>query len=149
MTTEIAPRAEVPAPTPEYAKSLSQPALQEHRTRIGLEVKAVLSAYFQPQEEPETRAMQLAWWCDELQDWTHEQVVWGLRAWNRDNPRTRPTPGDIVRLLKLTRGKRVVARLQQQKQPGPPKETVTPEQMAEIRAEVARAADKMTGVTND
>lgn len=145
MGTQLTTANGIPAPTPQVAKSLSPQELQEHRQKIAFEVRVVMTAYFQPSEDEPTKAAQLAWWCDELQDWMHEQVVWGLRQWNRDNPRTRPTPGDIVRLLKLTRGKRVVARLQQQKQPEPPKETVTPEQMAEIRAEVMRAADKMTG----
>lgn len=64
----------------------------------------MLSAYFQPSEAQEVRTGQLAWWCDELQDWGHEQIVWGLREWNRMNPRLRPTPGDIVSLLKAKRG---------------------------------------------
>ena len=64
----------------------------------------VLSAYFQPHEADDIKAAQLAWWCDELQDWTREQVVWGLRDWNRRNPRLRPTPGDILSILKTMRG---------------------------------------------
>jgi len=46
-----------------------------------------------------------------LQDWTREQVVWGLRQWNRDNPRARPTPGDILGTLKAMRGKKEAERL--------------------------------------
>jgi hypothetical protein len=80
---------------------------------IASEVKVVLSAYFQPHEAEEIKAAQLAWWCDELEDWTHEQVVWGLRKWNRDNPRLRPTPGDIVAVLKLARGRKLVAQSRQ------------------------------------
>ncbi|WP_083195215.1 hypothetical protein [Pararhodobacter sp. CCB-MM2] len=53
--------------------------------------------------------MQLSWWCDELQDWTLEQAVWGLRKWNREHPRTRPTPGDIVVILKAERGRQKAA----------------------------------------
>lgn len=64
----------------------------------------VLSAYFQPHESADIQTAQLAWWADELQDWTREQVVWALRKWNRDEPRRRPTPGDILRLLKSKRG---------------------------------------------
>jgi len=66
----------------------------------------MLSAYFDPSESDEVKAGLLAWFCDELQDWKHEQVVWGLREWNRDNPRRRPTPGDIVAILKRARGEK-------------------------------------------
>ncbi len=66
----------------------------------------MLSAYFDPSESDEVKAGLLAWFCDELQDWKHEQVVWGLREWNRENPRRRPTPGDIVAILKRARGEK-------------------------------------------
>lgn len=66
----------------------------------------MLSAYFDPSESDEVKSGLLAWFCDELQDWTHEQVVWSLRTWNRENPRRRPTPGDIVSILKRARGEK-------------------------------------------
>lgn len=100
-----------PAPTPQIARSLSPQGLEDHRRAIASEVKTVLSAYFQPHEADEIKAAQLAWWCDELQDWTREQVVWGLRQWNRDNPRARPTPGDILSILKAMRGKKEAERI--------------------------------------
>jgi len=62
-------------------------------------VRVVLSAYFQPHESEEVKAAQMRWWCDELEDWHPEQVVWALRKWNRENPRLRPTVGDIVKIL--------------------------------------------------
>jgi hypothetical protein len=78
--------------------------LLEHRQNLVSEVRVVLSAYFQPHETAEVVTAQLAWWADEMQDWTREQVVWGLRKWNRDEPRRRPTPGDVLRILKRQRG---------------------------------------------
>jgi len=111
MGTEITARREMPPATPQIAKSLSPQDLRDHRAGIASEVKVVLSAYFQPPEAEEIRAAQLAWWCDELQDWTREQVVWALRQWNRDNPRARPTPGDIVRICKEARGRKIAASL--------------------------------------
>ena len=69
-------------------------------------MRTVLSAYFQPHESEEIRASQLAWWCDELQDWHREQIVWALRKWNREHPRHRPTPGDIATICKAERGRR-------------------------------------------
>lgn len=133
MGTDIE-RRDIPAPTPQIAASLSQQDLREHRAGIASEVKVVLSAYFQPHEAEDIKAAQLAWWCDELQDWTREQVVWGLRDWNRSNPRLRPTPGDIVSILKHERGKKyakVVVR-----KPDPPRDRATPEQKAAILEDV-------------
>lgn len=132
MGTEVAKR-DIPAPTPEISKSLSQQGLREHRAGIASEVKVVLSAYFQPHEAEDIKAAQLAWWCDELQDWTREQVVWALRQWNRDKPRTRPTPGDIVAICKEARGKKYAATAPKD----PPKqdrERVSTDRAAEIMA---------------
>lgn len=111
MGTEIAHRIEWPAPTPQIAKSLSPQALHDHRAGIASEVKVVLSAYFQPHESDDIKAAQLAWWCDELQDWQRVQVVWALREWNRQNPRLRPTPGDILRLCIYARGRAEAAKI--------------------------------------
>ena len=130
MGTEVTKGAVLPAPTPQHAKSLSPQELRDHRAKIAFDVRTVLSAYFQPHEAEEIRAAQLAWWCDELQDWTQEQVLWGLRKWNRDNPRHRPTPGDILMILKEARGRKVAASF--------PKQPSTPEPQSKIiTAEVA------------
>ena len=95
---------DVPTVTPEVTKSLSPQEVEDHRAKIAFEVGIVLSVYFQPQEDAATRAGQLAWWCDELEDWKQEQVVWALRDWNRSKPRIRPTPGDILAILNTKRG---------------------------------------------
>jgi len=101
---EVAARAawriELPSPTPNAASSLSPPELAEHRERLIFEVKIVLSAYFTPALGEQVEAATLAWWADELQDWAPHQARIALRKWNAENPRTRPTPGDIVRVLK-------------------------------------------------
>ena len=96
-----------------------------------------MSAYFQPQESAAVRAAQLAWWADELEDWSHEQVVWALRKWNREEPRNRPTPGDIVALLKAERGRRWAAGLAPR--PEPARKPVTAERAAEILAKAGLA----------
>jgi hypothetical protein len=102
---------------------------------IASEVKIVLAAYFDPSESDEVKAGLLAWFCDELQDWTHEQVVWALRSWNRENPRRRPTPGDIVGLLKKARGQKLAkAKIDA---PVPEHQGMTPERAAEVAAELA------------
>lgn len=143
MGTEIASRREIPPPTPQFAKSLSPQKLEEHRARIAFDVRTVLSAYFQPHEAEEIKAAQLAWWCDELQDWTQDQVLWGLRKWNRDHPRQRPTPGDIVAILKEARGRKIAASLPKQPET-PPRQVVTPEAAAEILARAGIGAKRAT-----
>ena len=132
MGTNIA-RRDIPAPTPQIAASLSQQDLREHRTNLASEVRVVLSAYFQPHEAEDINAAQLAWWCDELQDWTREQVVWGLSDWNRNNPRLRPTPGDIVAILKRERGKKYAKSATPA--PAPERKPIDASRAAEIMAE--------------
>jgi hypothetical protein len=146
MGTEIAMRREIPPATPQIAKSLSPQQLAEHRAKIAFDVKTVLSAYFQPHEADEIRAAQLAWWCDELQDWTQEQVLWGLRKWNREHPRARPTPGDVVAILKEARGKKVAASLPKQ-DPEPERQRISAEQAQAIlrAAGVARIQSNRNG----
>ena len=136
-------RAPIAAPTPQVARSLSPQQLDAHRETIASEVKTVLSAYFQPHEDERIKAAQLAWWCDELEDWTHEQVVWGLRKWNRDNPRARPTPGDIVAILKQARGKKIASQMKEQENRPEPREKLSPERAAEIVREAGFAVRRM------
>jgi hypothetical protein len=137
---------QIPTPTPRHDKLMSPAELVDHRAKIAFEVKTVLSAYFQPHEAEEIKAAQLAWWCDDLQAWTREQVVYGLRKWNKDNPRVRPTPGDIVRILEQTRGKKEAERMAAARKPEPPKasERITPEAASEIMARAGFSAKRMT-----
>lgn len=57
-----------------------------------------------------------------MQDWTQEQVLWALRKWNREKPRIRPTPGDIVAICKLARGRKLAADIPKQEAGGNVKE---------------------------
>jgi hypothetical protein len=138
-------RRDIPPPTPQVAASLSPQQLADHRGKIALEVQTVLSAYFTPNEAEPIRAAQLAWWCDELQDWTQEQVVWALRKWNRTNPDKRPTPGHILAICKDTRGRKIAAELAKAKPPPDPERVpATPEQASAILAEYGfRVAKRM------
>jgi len=67
-----------------------------------------------------------------LQDWTRENVIWALRQWNRDNPRIRPTPGDILRLCNAARGRWAASLMEKQKQQQPKPKPVSPDMAAEI-----------------
>jgi hypothetical protein len=143
MTTALTIH-KVPTPTPQHDKSLSRQELSDHRAQIASEVKIVLSAYFLPHEAEEIRAGQLAWWCDELQEWAQEQIVWALRQWNRDNPRARPTPGDIVAMLKIARGRKEALRTKAQAASEPEaREPLTPEQTARMAEAGNRAVAAM------
>jgi hypothetical protein len=135
-------RRDIPPPTPQVAQSLSPQALHDHRAMIASEVRVVLSAYFQPSEAEDVKAAQLAWWCDELQDWTRQQVVWGLRKWNREHPRARPTPGDIVALMKDQRGKAEAARATKE---APPPDPIRKLPSAEERREIAKRVSEQVG----
>ena len=139
-------RRVIPPATPELTKSLSQQEVVEHRQRIASEVRVVLSAYFQPHEDDAIKAAQLAWWCDELEDWTQEQVVWGLRKWNREEPRKRPTPGDILSILKAQRGKTEAAKMDPLP-PTPERKPVSEEAAAEILAKAGFEIDGNGRVT--
>ena len=134
----------VPSPTPELSKSLSPQKLEEHRTRIGREVQIILSAYFQPRESPDVIAGQIAWWCDELEDWTIEQIVWAMRKWNRDNPYRRPTVGHIVKMLKAARGAKLAGEVKRQAAQEPPVDRVDPETAARILKEAGFAPKRMS-----
>lgn len=129
--------AAIPASTPQIAQSLSRQELSEHRGRIAFDVRVTLSAYFDPSEAEDVKAGLLAWFCDELQDWKHEQVVWALREWNRERPRHRPSPGDIVAILKRKRGEKVARELAALPKPGDaPKDRISDDRRRAIMAEM-------------
>lgn len=113
-----------------------------HRQKICFDVRVLLSAYFQPSEPEEIRTAQLAWWGDALEDWHHQSVVYALRQWNLDNPRLRPTPGDIVSLMKRLRGERMAKRQVRKEQPKPEEPNVT-KISDETRAELNDMVRKM------
>ena len=52
----------------------------------------------------------LADWCDELEDWTVDQVRWGLRNWRNSNPSKKPNPAHIVEILKARRGRELAVK---------------------------------------
>ena len=135
-----------PSPTPELTKQLSPEDIAAHRAKIASEVRVVLSAYFQPSETEQVRLAQMSWWSDTLEDWSLKQVVYALRKWNIDNPRLRPTPGDILKLLKTLRGKKEAERMrenapqvEEKKEP-----RITPERMQEILEEKGMTRAKVT-----
>jgi hypothetical protein len=139
MAQEIVTRAELPAPTPQIAKSLSPQELQDHRAKIAFEVRAHIRWF---ERDERVIAARLSWWCDELQDWTQEQVVWALRKWNRENPDKEPTPGHVLALMKEARGRKIAAQLPKP-EPAPDRKPVTKEAALEILAKAGFAPKGM------
>lgn len=76
----------------------------QHRSRIGFEVEVFLHAYWREGMDPLVKAGVLAWWADELEDWSVDQVRWALRKWCRDEPGKRANVGHILAILKRRRG---------------------------------------------
>lgn len=100
-------------------------------------MEVVLQGYWQADLAPEMKAAVMADWSDELEDWTVEQVRWGLRQWRRENSRRKPNPGDVLAILKEQRGKTEMAKLATLVRPEPERrEPVSAERASEILAEV-------------
>ena len=136
----------LPPPTPCVTSSMSPEECAVHRQKIAFEVEVVLDGYWHTQPPVELKAAVMADWADELEDWTLEQVRWGLRAWRRDNPRRKPNPGDILGILKTQRGKTEAAKLAAlpRQQPAP-RAPVTGEAAAEILARAGFAPRRVGG----
>lgn len=101
--------AELPAPTPNLTQSLSQQELDDHRAKIGIEVEVVLDGYWHNRPDQAVKALILADWMDELEDWTLDQIRFGLRKWRDLNASKKPNPAHISLLLKHERGLAYVA----------------------------------------
>jgi len=118
--------------------------LLEHRQGIVSEVRVVVFAGYVPTESPEIVTAYLAWWADELQDWTREQVVWGLRKFKRDTPGKRPEPGHILAILKQQRGAMEVERSKvNPASADEPRKPMTPEQIERMAEAGNRAIAAM------
>ncbi len=77
----------------------------------------------------------MADWCDALEDWTQEQIVWALRKWRNENPNKKPNAGHILAVMKEARGRKVAAQLPKQ-QPKPDRERISADRASEIMQEI-------------
>lgn len=84
-----------------------------HRKKIAVVVDIELDGYFRPDMGEARRAMLLARWCDELQDWPVEAIRAAMAKWCRESPRVRPNYGDILQLLKAAWGERNAEKVRQ------------------------------------
>lgn len=106
----------------------------------------ILQGYWQAEMSPEVKAGVMADWADELQDWTIDQVRWGLRQWRRDNPRRKPNPADVLAILKDQRGKTEIAKLAALPKPAPEvREVISGERSNAILAEVGFTVRRIEG----
>lgn len=103
--------------------------------------------YWQDNAASALHAAMMADWADELEDWTVEQVRWGLREYRRENPTRRPNPALIAKLLKDRRGRELVARQDAAAKalPSPGQHHETPEERR-MSAEKARAILAEAGI---
>jgi hypothetical protein len=114
---------------------MSPQDLSEHRRLIAFEVQVILDGYWKELPGKALKAGIMADWMDELQDWSHENVVYGLRKWRNENPSRKPNPGHVLAILKQARGAKVARAAQRAPEPAQlPR--VTPEAAAEIMAQV-------------
>ena len=128
----------IPAPTPQLAQSLSPDQLDAHRTQIAFDVEVVMDGYWDKQPPAAIKAGILADWCDALEDWTQEQVLFGLRKWRNENPNKRPNPGHILSILKDMRGRKELERNPPKPaDPPKPRKEPTAEEKAKVAAMVA------------
>jgi hypothetical protein len=98
-------------------------------------VEVILDGYWKDRPADALKAGIMADWMDTLQDWSHEQVVYGLRKWRNANPSRKPNPGHVLAILKQARGAKVARTTQRAPEPAQlPR--VTPEAAAEIMAQV-------------
>ena len=69
----------------------------------------MLDGYWQNHPSDMVKAGIMADWMDELEDWSIEQIRFGLRKWRNDNPSKKPNPSHISTILKKERGQAWVA----------------------------------------
>jgi hypothetical protein len=126
---------------------MSPQDLSEHRRLIAFEVEVILDGYWKDRPADALKAGIMADWMDTLQDWSHEQVVYGLRKWRNANPSRKPNPGHVLAILKQARGAKVARTAQRAPEPAQlPR--VTPEAAAEIMAQVNARPKAMRGNTS-
>lgn len=91
--------------------------LADHRRKIAVVVDIELDGYFRPDMGEGRRAMLLARWCDELQDWPVDSIRAAMARWCRENPRIRPNYGDILQILNRAWGEKHAAQVRAAMQP--------------------------------
>lgn len=87
--------------------------LEAHRTAISVLVDVTLDGYWRDEMGEAKRALILADWADELENWPVDSIKAALRQWRRENPSKKPNPGHILQILKKAWGERHVAQVRE------------------------------------
>ena len=138
MTVNLpATGAKLPPLTAINASSLPPQQLARHRAEIAEVVETILSGYWRDDMPDRQRAMILADWCDELENWKVDQIRWALRKWRETNPNKKPNPGHILGILKDGWGKAMVDQTRAALTPPvePPKDRISDERRHAILVE--------------
>lgn len=75
------------------APNVSQ--LSDHLEWIGGRIETLLSHYFQPDQPQEVTEAALDDWVEVLVDYSQDHIENACKTYMRNQPRKRPTPGDI------------------------------------------------------
>ena len=112
--------------------------IARHRAMISASVEVVLHGYWRDDMPDAMRAAILADWCDEMEPWPVESVRAALRKHRRERPDKKPNPGHILAILNESWGKRNAPKVRaamSEPAPSEPRETVSPDRVAEIMAQ--------------
>ena len=103
----------------------------EHASWISGRIETLLSHYFQPESPTEVKDAALDDWVDALSIFPQPAIEYACRTYLRNQPRRRPTPGDI-RAAALNETARSAPMAIEA--PEPRRDVVTPEAAARILA---------------
>ncbi len=91
--------AQLPPTTPLTACSMPPQERDRHRKVISASVETVLEGYWRDDLSQAKRALILADWADELEDWPVDKIRHALREHRREFPNKKPNPGHIIQRL--------------------------------------------------
>lgn len=100
-----------------------------------------MHGYWQSTPPDQVKAGIMADWCDALEDWTQEQIVWALRKWRNENPNKKPNAGHILAVMKEARGRKIAAQLPKPKEKAD-RERISADRASEIMQEIGFSAKR-------
>jgi hypothetical protein len=127
-----------------FGQSLTPPERSTHRAWIGVRVEALLDGYWHNRPSEVVKQEILRDWMDLLDGFTRDEVTDACRAWLRDKPRLKPTPGDIAQLVTEARGRALARwRASRPPEPEPERQPISKERAAELMAQAGFTPRRM------
>ncbi len=114
--------------TGHYSSSLTSQDRSKHLAWIGVRVEALLDGYWRADVSDPVKGMVLADWISALEAFSPDEITAACREWLNAEPRRKPKPGDIRRIILNNRAKAIPPRYSERPQD---RSTPSPEQ-AEI-----------------